>query len=393
MNTTKLNRALIILFILSIFTSLCIAGDNQQCNWVAVDQNSFAEILTMIDSRVEENYDRIKTWRGKVNMVFNNAYKGDEVKRLYEEMLVDKPLPDEIIDLVELKKEFAVDVNKGLLYESTYPDAQQYITDAQTGKNLKLNELVQIGGESKILTPDYHINCRELKNRDGIIVGRKVIKQKRPAGKLTCQSNLPPVFDPRDTIRIFGDIKEETFAPLGGTFAKYLNFFNKNPLLDGYPTITVEECVLGNIKKYRITLITLEKDGDGKTVHLFDKLVCSSDVGFNVVSYSYSDASGKILREKTFEYDLFNGVYLPVQKNEVNFDYQTGNLKTQSSVTFFNEKVNEPISEDVFTYKNLGLQENDRFIDKIEGKEYKVKDANLVFVKDLPAKTEPNNPP
>ena len=79
---TKLNWALIILFILSIFTSLCIAGDNQQCNWVAVDQNRFAEILTMIDSRVEENYDRIKTWRGKVNMVFNNAYKGDEVKRL-----------------------------------------------------------------------------------------------------------------------------------------------------------------------------------------------------------------------------------------------------------------------------------------------------------------------
>jgi hypothetical protein len=393
MNTTKLNRALIILFILSIFTSLCIAGDNQQCKWVAVDQNDFAEILTMINSRVEENYDRIKTWRGKVNMTFKNVCTGEDVKRLYEEMLVDKPLPNEIIDNVELKKEFAVDVNKGLLYESTYPDAQQYITDAQTGKNLKLNELVQIGGESKILTPDYHINCRELKNRDGIIVGRKVIKQKRPAGKLTCQSNLPPVFDPRDTIRIFGDIKEETFAPLGGTFAKYLNFFNKNPLLDGYPTITVEECVLGNIKKYRITLITLEKDGDGKTVHLFDKLVCSSDVGFNVVSYSYSDASGKILREKTFEYDLFNGVYLPVQKNEVNFDYQTGNLKTQSSVTFFNEKVNEPISEDVFTYKNLGLQENDRFIDKIEGKEYKVKDANLVFVKDLPAKTEPNNPP
>jgi hypothetical protein len=395
MNTTKLNRALIIVFMLSILSSLCIADDNQQCKWVAVDQNRFAEILTMIDGRVEENYDRIKTWRGKVNMVFNNAYKGDEVKRLYEEMLVDKPLPDEIIDHVELKKEFAVDVNKGLLYESTYPDAQQHIIDAQTNKNLKLNDLVQIGGGSKILTPDYHINCKELKNRDGIIVGRKVIKQKRPAGKLTCQSNLPPVFDPRDTIRIFGDIQEDTFAPLGGTFAKYLKFFDKNPLVDGYPTITVEECLLGDIKKYRITLIGLEEDGDGKTVHLFNKLVCSSEAGFNVVSYSYAVASGKILREKTFEYDLFNGVYLPVQKIDLSFDYSTGNLKQQNTITFFNEKVNEPISEDIFTYKNLDLQDGDKFIDKIEGKEYKYQDANLVFVKDLPAsandKQEPAN--
>ncbi len=392
MNTTKLNRALIILFMLSIFTSLCIAGNNQQCNWVAVDQNKFAEILTMINSRVEENYDRIKTWRGKVNMTFKNVCTGEDVKRLYEEMLVDKPLPNEIIDNVELKKEFAADVNKGLLYEKTYPDAQEYIIDVQTNKNLKLNELVYIGGGSKILTPSYQISCMELKNRDGIVVGHKAIKRKRPAGKLMCQSNLPPVFDPRDTMRIFGDIKEETFAPLGGTFARYLNFFDKNPSVDSYPTITVEECVLGNIKKYRITLITLEEDSDGATVHLFDKLVCSSEVGFNVVSYSYAVASGKILREKTFEYDFFDGVYLPVQKNEVNFDYQTGNLKTQRSVTFFNEKVNEPISEDVFTYKNLGLENGDEFIDKITGKEYKYEDANIVFVKNLPSMTEPNNP-
>ena len=388
MNTTKLNRALIILFMLSIFTSLCIAGNNQQCNWVAVDQNNFAGILTMINGRVEENYDRIKTWRGKVNMVFNNAYKGEQVKSLYEEMLVDKPLPDEIIDHVELDREFAVDVNKGLLYESTYPDAQQYIIDAKTNKNLKLNELVRIGSGNKILTPNYQVSCRERKNSDGIVVSRKAIKQKRPAGKLTCQSNLPPVFDPRDTIRIFGDITGKSFSPLGGTFAKYLNFFDKKPLLDGYPTITIEECVLGDIKKYRITLISLAEDSNGVTIYLFDKLVCSSEVGFNVVSYSHTDAEGKILEEKTFEYDLFNGVYLPVQKIDLSFDYSTGNLKQQNTITFFNEKVNEPISEDVFTYKNLGLQENDRLIDKMEGKEYKYEDANLVFVSDLPGKSK-----
>lgn len=362
----KLNWALIILFMLSIFTSLCIADNNQQCNWVAVSQDSFPAILSMVDSRVEENYDRIKTWRGKANITFRTKYKGEQVKRLYEQILVDKPFPNEIIDHVELNREFAVDVNKGLLYESTYPDAQRHIIDTKTNKNLKLNELVQIGIGKEILAPDYQISSKKRKNRDGIVINRRTIKQKRPAG----QSNQPPVFDPRDTIRIFGDVKKETFAPLGGAFAKYLNFFDKNPLLDGYPTITVEECIFENMKKYRIILISLAKDSDGVTVNLFYKLVCSSEVGFNVVSYSRSDANDRILEEKTFKYDLFNGVYLPIQMIDLDFDYSTGNLKKQRTVTFFNEKVNEPISEEVFTYKNLGLKDGDVFVDKIEEKEY-----------------------
>jgi hypothetical protein len=323
----------------------------------------------MIESRVEENYGRIITWQGKVDMVFDNTYIGEEVKRLYEGILVDKPSPNEIIDHVELKREFAVDVNKGLLYESVNPDAQQYILDTQTEKEIQLNERMQIGSGKKILTPDYQISCRETKNREGIIVSRRAIKRNRPAGKLTCQSNLPSVFDPRDTIRIFGDINEETFAPLGGTFAKYLKFFAKHPSLDGYPTIKVEECVFGDMKKYRITLITLTKDND--VAYLFDKIVCSSEVGFNVVSYSLTNADGRILKEKTFEYDLFNGVYLPVQKIDLSFDYSTGNLKKQNTITFVNEKVNEPISEETFTYKNLGLQNGDEFIDEIENKKYK----------------------
>src|SRR4030042_886852 len=119
--STKLSWASIILFMLSIFTSHGMADDNQQCKWVAVDQNSFAEILTMINNRVEENYNRIKTWQGKVNIVTDIVNEGEGRKRLYEQILVDKPLPNKIKDRVELTKEFAVDADKGLLYESVYP--------------------------------------------------------------------------------------------------------------------------------------------------------------------------------------------------------------------------------------------------------------------------------
>ena len=66
---TKKACGLVLLFTLSFFNWTGAADNNQECQWVAVDQNSFAEILTMINSRVEENYDRIKTWQGKVKIV------------------------------------------------------------------------------------------------------------------------------------------------------------------------------------------------------------------------------------------------------------------------------------------------------------------------------------
>jgi len=383
---TKKACGLVVLFTLSFFNCTGAADNNQACQWVPVDQNSFAEILTMINSRVEENYDRIKTWQGKVKIVTESVNEGEGRKRLYEQILVDKPLPDKIIDHVELTKEFAVDANKGLLYESVYPDAQQQIIDAQTGRNLQLKKLVQIGSGKSILTSNCHLYCMENKDCDGIIVSRTVIKQMRPAGELTCQGHLRSVFDPRETMRIFGDITGQSFAPLGGAFAKYLAFFDKEEgghSIDGYPTITVEECNVGDVKKYRIVLLSLSRDSTGATVHTTSTLVCSSEAGFNVVSYYLTATEhNKVIENKTWRYGLVNDVYLPLQTAKTHFDYQTGNLQIQTTYTFIEQSINEPIAAETFTYKNLGLKDGDKFDDRIEGKKYIYQRGMLVEIKD-----------
>jgi len=381
----KFFHSILLWFLLIGLTCQARAADNQQCQWVPVGQDSFAEILTMINSRIEENYNRIKTWQGKVTTVFNSVYEGESVKRWYEQILVDKPLPNKIIDHVELTREFAVDVNKGLLYDSTYPDAQQEIVDDQTGKNLPLKELVKIGSGKTILTPNHQLDCRDIKNQDDVVVRRNAIKQLRSPGGIRCQGNLRPVFDPRDTVRIFGDITGKSSAPLGGSFAKYLAFFNKEGghSIDGHPTIKVEECNVGEVKKYRITLLTLSKDDSGTTVHVYHTLICSSEAGFNVGSFLATYNNGKILENKTWDYGLIDGVYLPKRKTQQEFDYHTGDLANQNTINFIDQKVNNPISNEVFTYKNLGLKNGDKFIDKIENKKYKYQDANLIFVKDV----------
>jgi len=379
---TKMTCGLVVLFTLSFFNWTGAADNNEPCQWVPVDENSFAKILTMIYSRVEENYDRIKTWEGKVKIVTDRVNEGEGRKRLYERILVDKPLPNKIIDHGELTREFAVDANKGLLYDNYYSDGQNYIIDAETGRNLQLKELMQIGSGKNILTPDHHLDCRENKNRDGVIVSRTVIKQARPQGELTCQSHLPAVFDPRETMRIFGDITGQSLDPLGGTFAKYLAFFDKEGghSIDGYRTITVEECNVGDVKKYRIILLSLAKDSSGAKVHCFDNLVCSSKAGFNVVSHTITDSNDRVIANRTWRYGLLNGVYLPLQTTDMHFDYQTGNLSRQSTSTFIDQKANVPISDEVYTYKNLGLQNGDKFVDKIANKEYTYQDGELVPV-------------
>ncbi len=385
--STKSNWALIIFLMSGFLASPGIADDNQQCKWTAVDQNSFAEILTMINNRIEENYDRIKTWQGKVNIVIDIVSESENAKRLSEKILVDEPVPNGIIDHQELTNEFALDVNKGLLYDNIYPDAKRNIIDAQTGKILRLNENAQIRSKKNIRTPDCQLTCREYKNREGVIVRRWVVKEKRPAGELTNRDSLPPVFDPRETMRIFGDIKRKSFAPLGGAFAKYLAFLDKKERnsIDGFPTVVVKECDVGNVKKYKIDLLGLSNDSDGSKIHFYYNLVCSSEAGFNVVSFSITDEKKRVVEDKELEYGLFDGVYLPKVINQHQFK-EDGKLENEKRYTFNkDQKVNKPLSEETFTYKNLALKNGDQFIDKIADKEYKYQDANLVFIADINA--------
>lgn len=370
----KISCAFIIIVMLSFCNWTVAADNNQGCQWVPVDQNSFPKILTMIGNRVKENYNNIKTWQGKVKIVSDGVNEGGRGEKFFEEILADRPIPNKIKEHYELTREFALDVNKGLLYESVYPDAQQQIIDAETGRELQLKERVSLGRGKFILTPDYHIDCMYNKNRDGVIVSRTVIKQARPQGEPTCRSRLPAVYDPRESLRVFGN-------PLWETFAKYLAYIDKHgqsSTLAGYTMkVEVEECNVGDVKKYKIVLPGVMSGGP--KVYISSTLVCSSEAGFNVVSYLTTANYDRVIKNKTWRYGLIDGVYLPIQTNKLSFDYQTGNLDRQSTSTFIDQKANHPINDEVFTYKNLGLKNGDKFIDKILDREYTYQDGEFIL--------------
>ncbi len=144
---------------------------------------------------------------------------------------------------------------------------------------------------------------------------------------------------------------------------------------DAY-AMTIEECDVADVKKYKILLPGLVSR-DPNVCH-FCTLVCSSKAGYSVVSVSTADGGGRVFADKTWRYGLINDIYLPLQMTEVRFDRQTGNLDTESTSTFIDQKANHPISEEVFAYKNLGLQEGDIFKDRIAERKYVYRDGELV---------------
>ena len=75
---------------------------------------------------------------------------------------------------------------------------------------------------------------------------------------------------------------------------------------------------------------------------------------------------------------MVNGVYVPSRTTEQNFERKNGELSYEAKYTFKNAKTNHPISQETFTYKNLGLKNGDKFIDKILDKEYTYQDGDLI---------------
>ncbi len=75
---------------------------------------------------------------------------------------------------------------------------------------------------------------------------------------------------------------------------------------------------------------------------------------------------------------VVDGIYLPTKTEKQNYDKQTGQLSYREEFIFKNSLINHPIPQETFTYKNLGLKDDDKFIDNILNREYTYKDEELI---------------
>ncbi len=215
-------------------------------------------------------------------------------------------------------------------------------------------------------TPEYQIHCiPDSKLGDSIAI-RKAVKEKRAdEGWPSCRKS--DVFDPRSFL-IPG-------RPIWETLPGVLQHTNKHGEfnVDGH-FLKVEERTDGGITEYRIQL-------PGKispTDYLFMTMVFSSDKDFNIVSLETTRSDGKLFQKNTWDYDLVDGVYLPNKTTKQNFAGENARLSYERKSIFRNSRINHAIPQEMFSYKNLGLKNGDKFVDKILGREYTYQDEKLI---------------
>ncbi len=371
---TILSLLKISLFIVffTLFTGETLSN-NTAAEFKPVDPNKIPDILTMISNRTKSNFEQIKTWQGKLEIVTDYIYVDDRAKEVFtENTKYSGQAPKKLLEHRETNIEFSLDAENELLYVEYYSDSAKpllYI-DLENGKDLEAKGI--LGNREAILTPEYQIDCIADTMRDGVIMSRRAVKQSCPNSS-KCSGH--PVYDPRGSLSI-GDQIWEFFPRIVEHIKKHGKFSV------GEFDLQVEERKTEDTNDYRI-IMPSRIQGDEN--YLFHEMVFSGDNGFNVVSFETTYQNGKDANKITFkkvvlEYTRLDDVYIPCHRSEQTFDVPSGKLEREQKITFKNQKVNEAIPTKTFTYKNLNLKNDDKFIDKILDKEYIYKNEELIPV-------------
>lgn len=348
-----------------------------------VDPNRIPEILTMISDLTKSNYEQIKTWQGEVDVIKDYIYEETKAEKVFNEDTDGKgEVPSKIREHRESIIKFSLDAEKEFLYSNYYSYSAkplQYI-DMENGRDLGAKGI--LGRRIAILTPEYQLDCTGDRMHNGVVMSRSAVKKTRPKNSSKCDSNMHPVYDPRASFTNFTNTWK-----LFPALVEYIEEHGEYKVDEYY--LKVEERKSGDITEYRIMLPSRAGNPDSYQ-YVFSTMVFSSNEGFNIISYQHS-TNNITLQSRTWDYDLVNDIYVPIETTQKDFNWSNGTLSYECIITFKNQKVNEPISEDVFTYKNLGLQNGDKFIDKTTDKEFEYQAGELIEISEKSLKNSGEN--
>jgi len=335
--------------------------DNSISEFRPVDPNQISDILTMISNRVRSNYDRIKTWQGEVAVISDSIFEGAAAERIFKTNTDGKgECPKTINDHREHVIKFSLDAEKDFLHANYCPTIPLQYIDVENERGLTAKGTAAF--RRAIVTPEYEFHCTGDTMRDGVVMSRKAVKHVRQKGR-ACKKTTPPVFNPKEQFLPGRPVWEEFPLTL-----QYIN--ERGPLdVDGH-TLKVEKRTDGNNTEYRVQM-------PGKispTDYIIMDKIFSVEKGFNIILLEARMSNGQLFQKSTWDYEVIDGVYLLSRTTKQDFT-PDAKLSSERKCVFKNSQVNQPIPAETFTYKNLGLKENDVFKDEIEKKEYRYKES------------------
>jgi len=338
----------------------CVAGEND-ANFAIVEANDIPGIMSMIASDIEDNFKKINTWQGRMTDVSITSIRGTQAGELLKKASKDvdsNNLPDEIQVIHNNRIDFKIDVANNHFFSFSDRTEPPAYLDPKNGKIYPLN---WGPGERIFLVTSYfqtEITPLSWGTKDKVIKSRIAIKEQAGATIIT---------DPRKAF-YFGE----------KTLWLALRQISKNiqtPDIRHWGVVIKKKSEDNNIT-YRLELSSSE----GKLLGIY---LFSSEDGFNQPYFETYYDDGTLRSKKTIKFAQIQNVFLP-RKWEVFLYFTDGGIMKQENCTIESQQINVSIPDDTFT-EHKYLHNDDIFRDKIASKEYKVKDSNLVFVKDLPA--------
>lgn len=327
-------------------------------------------VLDLIANQMRDNYERIITWSGEIDVKINSLITGDTAEVIFEKVTdANGEPPVAILQKVEEKTVFVIDANKNYVYIDNFREKPGKYFHYIDGRDLG-NKGASPYRSTLIARPDFFIEAKPKRFdiKDNTIIQRKAVK--RPSRQEPATGFYVGIFsDPR---RIYVPGGGYTWNHLG-ILKKKINRYGKIEF-DGY-SLQMEEHIKGNVIEYKIiepSVVSLERSDPNHYVIITK--IFSSQCGFNMTYWEAATGSGMVFQKITWEYELINGVYLP--KRVVQKDYRSnGEVGYEKGCTYTNSKLNQKIPSETFEYTNLKLKDGDIFIDEILKKEYRYNGA------------------
>ncbi|MFA5659236.1 MAG: hypothetical protein WC900_08120 [Oscillospiraceae bacterium] len=354
-----------------IFSACCFATEQDE-KFQAVETERIPGILRNISKQTNENFEQIKTRQGELFYSTYFVHKGTLTKRVFErETDANGPCPDKVAQITESRIISNCDLDKELLYVKRSRETPSRYIDPATNKDLGTKSLPS--SSSEIITNEYRYVAQPSGYLNDKVAQRKAVKTK--IDQPSYAGGRQPDYLPR---YIF-DIDSQVWW----RYPDYANIIEeKGEYVFMGLAMKAEQRTLSGDLQYRVyePFYMNAFNIKGWLINTF-----SEKAGYNIIDSKRITEDGKLMARESTEYQKINGVYVPIKSTEKQFDY-TGDfsLQSQQEETFKNVRINEPIPEGTFTAENLGLQEGDEFIDKVEDKEFKYRNDKLVEISEKP---------
>ena len=377
MDTKKnsISQAMVILFFLMFTYSV---GFGQSLK--PMPESEYVGLLDRAAAIMKANYEKINTWRGEFSIEEDNYYYGEQCRSFdidsNDPAAKSKALRRSITEL----QEFATDIKNNKLYCSkSMPKYKFKALDLD--RDIVLNRLYS--PTVSIVTPDGYLSFMPNfnygyggKKINGKWAGRQAFRLPIERAKNEQWSDI------RDPRKYFSEGHKMFWEDL-----EVLRNLIENPSPDipegKTPRINI---MTEGTKTFIKTRFYRSEDCNGCNPNLefvSINMILDSSIEYNLTNRETLSPNNEILQTLDITYESIDGVYVPKTVHYVTFRSSDLKKSFDSKITFTKSILNVPIPEKTFTYENLGLKDGDKFVDKIEGKEYKHQDANLVLVGEL----------